>query len=148
MKTHTLKAELWLPRPVKDVFPFFADARNLELLTPPWLKFKVLTPGSIAMEPGTIIDYKLRVHGLPIRWTSEITVWEPNRRFVDEQRRGPYRLWVHEHVFSDKNHGTLAEDIVEYAVPGGALVHKLFVAKDVKKIFQYRAEKLKELFPA
>jgi ligand-binding SRPBCC domain-containing protein len=147
MKTHTLRTELWLPRPVKDVFPFFADARNLETLTPPWLSFKVLTQGEIEMAPGTIIDYRLRVHGIPIRWRSEIKVWEPNRRFVDEQRRGPYRLWIHEHSFTDREGGTLAEDKVEYAVPGGALVHRLFVQKDVRSIFDYRAEKLRELFP-
>jgi len=148
MKTHVLERELWLPRPVGDVFPFFADARNLEVLTPPWLSFKVVTLGAITMAPGTIIDYKLRVHGFPVGWQSEITVWEPPHRFVDEQRRGPYRLWVHEHGFEEENGGTLARDVVEYAAPGGGLVNRLFVAGDVKKIFEYRAQKLKELFPS
>lgn len=148
MRIHTLKRELWLARPVEEVFPFFADARNLEILTPPWLKFKIVTPGDIVMKTGTNIDYKLRVRGLPVRWTSEITVWEPNRRFVDEQRRGPYKLWRHEHLFSARDGGTVVEDRVDYAVPGGVLVHRLFVQNDVREIFDYRAEMLKKTFTA
>jgi ligand-binding SRPBCC domain-containing protein len=148
MKTNILTAKIWLPRPVDEVFPFFADAHNLQKITPPWLDFRIVTPGDIEMKPGTLIDYKLRVHGIPMSWQSEITVWDPPFRFVDEQKKGPYRLWVHEHRFEEKDGGTLATDRVEYAVPGGELIRKLFVEKDVQKIFAFRTEKLEELFAA
>jgi ligand-binding SRPBCC domain-containing protein len=147
VKTHTFTAETWLPRSLDDVFRFFSDARNLQKITPPWLSFDVLTPGEPAMTPGTLIDYRLRVRGIPFLWRSEITVWEPPHRFVDAQRRGPYLLWVHEHRFAAKDGGTLATDEVRYAVPGGALVNALFVARDVRKIFEFRTRKLKELLP-
>ena len=111
------------------------------------MRFSVLAPGEIPMRAGALIDYKLRVHGVPLVWRSEITVWEPPRRFVDEQRRGPYRLWVHEHRFVERNGGTLVTDDVRYAVPGGALVNKLFVARDVERIFEFRKTRLEELFP-
>jgi ligand-binding SRPBCC domain-containing protein len=148
MKTHILHAEMSLPRPLDEVFSFFADARNLERITPPWVMFRLLTPGDIPMRVGALIDYRIRVHGVPLRWQSEITAWEPGRRFVDEQRRGPYRSWIHEHRFSEKDGGTLVEDRVEYAVPGGPIVNKLFVANDVAKIFEYRKRKLEEIFPS
>ena len=144
MRVFTLRNEVWLPRPINEVFEFFSDAYNLETLTPPILRFEVLTPAPIRMETGTLIDYKLRLRGLPVRWQSEITAWEPPHRFVDEQRRGPYSMWVHEHTFEERGSGTLARDNVRYAVPGGALVHKLFVARDVRSIFEYRAERLLE----
>ena len=146
MTTHVFHRETWLPRPLEDVFPFFADAQNLQSITPPWLDFQTLTASDAAIRLGARIDYKLRVHGLPIRWQSEITVWEPPWRFVDEQRRGPYRLWVHEHSFVVRNGGTLVIDDVRYAVPGGALVNALFVAPDIEKIFDFRSRRLKELF--
>ena len=140
----TLRNEVWLPRPIGEVFEFFADAHNLETITPPMLRFEALTPAPIRMGAGTLIDYKLRLRGIPMRWRSEITAWEPPHRFVDEQRRGPYSMWVHEHTFEEKDGGTLARDIVEYAVPGGALVNRLFVARDVRRIFEYRTERLLE----
>jgi ligand-binding SRPBCC domain-containing protein len=146
MKTYLFNREVWLPRPVDEVFRFFADAGNIQTLTPPWLNFQIVTPGPIEMKPRTLIDYRLRVRGVPIKWQSEITVWDPPHRFVDEQRRGPYRLWIHEHRFLEKDHGTLATDEVRYGVPGDALVNRLFVARDVAQIFDFRARKLKELF--
>lgn len=118
----------------------------MEAITPPWLNFHVLTPGVIAIMAGTKIDYQLRIHGLPVRWQSEITVWEPPGRFVDEQRRGPYRLWRHTHVFTEKDGGTLCQDEVVYAVPGGALVNWLFVRREVETIFAYRAGALRRQF--
>jgi ligand-binding SRPBCC domain-containing protein len=146
MTTHVFAAELWLPQPREKVFPFFADARNLEAITPPWLNFKILTPGEIPMRIGALIDYELRVHGLPVRWRTEITGWNPPFSFTDEQRRGPYRRWSHTHTFVEKDGGTLCRDRVEYAVPGGGLVNWLFVRHDVQKIFAYRAEALKNHF--
>ncbi len=105
-------------RPLPDVFRFFADARNLEAITPPFLRFKVLTP-DVVMRQGARIDYRLRLRGIPFRWQSEITAWEPNVRFKDEQRRGPYKYWRHVHLFRESAGGTLVEDGVEYEVPCG-----------------------------
>ena len=144
--THVFETELGLPVPRETVFPFFADARNLEILTPPWLKFHVLASGEIEMRAGVIIDYQLRIHGLPVRWRTEITGWNPPFSFCDEQRRGPYRRWSHTHTFEEKDGGTLCRDKVIYAVPGGALVNRLFVRRDVARIFAYRAEALRQHF--
>ncbi len=146
MSEFTLQSALWLPRPRSEVFPFFAEARNLETITPPWLKFEVLTPAPIAMRPGTLIDYRISVHGLPIRWRTEIAEWDPPRRFVDVQLRGPYTLWHHTHAFEERNGGTLCLDQVRCRPRGGALVHWLFVRRDVERIFQYRQQRLQELF--
>jgi len=143
-----LESEIWLPRPVAEVFSFFSDARNLEKITPPWLRFTVVTPEPIEMRPGTLIDYRLRVHGIPLRWRSEITVWEPPHRFADEQRRGPYRFWHHEHLFEERDGGTLARDRVDFGVLGGRLAERLFVRRDVERIFAYRQKMLEELFGA
>ena len=139
--------EQWLPRPRAEVFPFFTDAANLQAITPPWLDFRILTPGPIAMRPGALIDYRLKLRGFPIRWRTQITVWEPPFRFVDRQLKGPYRQWVHEHSFEEKDGGTLCRDRVDYAVPGGALVNRIFVQRDVETIFAYRREQLERLFP-
>jgi len=153
MKIFTLTNELWLPNPPDEVFPFFADASNLERLTPPSLRFQILTPPPIEMSVGALIDYRIRLRGVPMRWQSEITVWEPPYRFVDEQRRGPYRLWVHEHVFTPQkgtaqDGGTLARDIVKYGVFGGSIVQRLFVASELERIFEYRNAALKDYFAA
>jgi ligand-binding SRPBCC domain-containing protein len=130
------------------VFDFFSDAFQLETITPPWLQFAVLTLAPIRIEAGTIIDYRLRLRGVPIRWQSRISVWEPPRHFVDEQTRGPYRRWRHQHIFEVVDGGTLCRDIVDYAVPGGWLIDALVVRHDVLKIFSFRQTKLRELFPA
>jgi len=147
MRIHVHESELWLPRPRAEVFPFFADARNLERITPATLNFRVLTPGAIEMRAGTLIDYKLRVRGVPLRWRTRISEWEPEARFVDEQLRGPYRRWHHTHTFEDRDGGTLCTDRVEYAYWGDFLVHSWLVKKDVEKIFVYRGKVLKEIFP-
>jgi ligand-binding SRPBCC domain-containing protein len=146
MRIFTFESQLWLPRPVAEVFPFFADARNLQAITPDWLNFEVLTPGPIEIKAGALIDYKLRVRGLPLRWRTHIKAWEPPHRFVDEQLRGPYRQWIHEHTFVEKDGGTLARDVVRYAVLGGALVDRIFVRRDVERIFEFRRMKLLERF--
>ncbi|MBI1338453.1 MAG: CDP-paratose 2-epimerase [Phycisphaera sp.] len=147
-KVYTLVREQFLPRKVEDLFPFFADAYNLETLTPAWMHFKVLTPKPIEMKAGTLIDYKLRVRWLPLRWRTLIRAWEPPVRFVDEMLKGPYRQWVHEHTFTPVEGGTLCRDKVEYAVPGGELIHQLLVKRDVERIFDYREKKMEELFGA
>jgi ligand-binding SRPBCC domain-containing protein len=142
----TVASRLFLPRPPAIIFPFFADAANLEAITPPWLRFEILTPRPIPMGVGTFIEYRLRVHGVPLHWQSEITAWEPPRRFVDEQRRGPYRTWVHEHTFTECDGGCVARDFVRYRAPGGWLADRLFVRHDVRRIFEYRARKLCRIF--
>jgi ligand-binding SRPBCC domain-containing protein len=142
----TVETCLFLPRPLDVVFPFFADAGNLEALTPPWLRFEILTSLPIEMHTGTLIEYRLRLHGVALQWQSEITVWEPPFRFVDEQRKGPYRRWIHEHTFKQSSNGIEMNDIVRYSVPGGRLVNLLFVQRNVRRIFEYRTRKLADLF--
>jgi ligand-binding SRPBCC domain-containing protein len=137
--------EVWLPRPRDEVFAFFSDAANLEALTPPWLHFRILTPKPIAMHAGTLIDYGIRVHGLPISWQSEITMWDPPHRFVDVQRRGPYRRWVHTHSFGEANGGAIVGDVVEFDVPF-SFAAGWFVMRDVRKIFAFRKEALLKRF--
>jgi len=144
--TFRLLSRQWLPAPLEQVFPFFADAFQLETLTPDWLKFQVLTPPPIAMRVGLRIDYRLRLHRIPVRWQSEITEWEPGRRFVDEQRRGPYKRWRHLHLFESVDGGTAVLDDVAYAVYGGRLVNRLCVQPDLERIFAFRRRKLAEIF--
>jgi ligand-binding SRPBCC domain-containing protein len=142
----TLETRLWLPRAPEEVFPFFADAGNLERITPRWLRFQILPPRPTTIRKGSRIDYRIRLRGLPLRWQSEITVWDPPRRFVDEQRRGPYRVWIHEHAFVERDGGTEVHDAVRYAVLGGWPVDRLLVRRDLKRIFTYRAVTLREVF--
>ncbi len=146
MRLFTLETSLWLPQPVDRVFAFFAEAANLENLTPPWLHFTILTPQPIEVTSGTRIDYRLRYRGFPLRWRTEILAWEPPHRFVDSQIKGPYRRWVHEHVFEEQDGGTLATDYVEYALPGGAFTNALIIGRDVERIFDYRRQRLMEIF--
>ncbi len=143
----TVEARLFLPHPLETVFSFFADACNLEILTPPWLRFEILTPLPVHMDVSALIEYRLYLHGIPLRWQSEITAWEPPRRFVDEQRHGPYRQWIHEHTFTERDGGSEVRDFVRYSVLGGRLVDSLFVRHDLRRIFEYRARKLHALFP-
>ena len=148
MKTFLFQTQQTLDRPLAEVFSFFADAQNLSVITPPWLHFEVLTPAPIEMSPGTRIDYRLKLRGIPLRWQSEITEWNPPHTFVDEQRRGPYRLWRHTHTFTETAAGTLVGDSIEYAVWGNQLIDKFFVRPDIEKIFTYRSTQLKEIFEA
>ena len=140
-----LRTETTVPAPVEETFAFFADAANLERLTPPWLRFTIRTPLPIVMRPGAIIDYRLAVHGLPIAWRSRIDVWEPGRRFVDRQVRGPYRWWHHEHLFEPVTAGTRVIDIVHYQ-PRFHWFTGAFVRRDVERIFAFRREALPRLF--
>lgn len=147
MRTFLFETKVWLPRARTEVFPFFADAQNLARITPAWLNFVVLTPTPIAMRVGTLIDYRLRIRGFPVRWQTEISAWTPPHRFVDRQLRGPYRLLEHTHTFSESRGGTLCHDAVRYHPPGGALVNWLWVQRDVRRIFEFRRQRLQELFP-
>ena len=141
-RSRELNTSLWVPRARYEVFELFADATQLERLTPTWLNFRVLTPEPIAMCAGRLIDYQLRLHGLPIRWRTKITEWEPPFHFQDSQIRGPYSLWVHTHTFEEVDGGTLVRDRVVYRVPGGSLVDRLFVRGDLRRIFNYRHDQL------
>jgi hypothetical protein len=141
LTTYVLQREQFIPLPVERVFPFFADAGNLDRITPPWLRFQIVTPQPIAMRAGTIIDYRLRYRGLPVRWQTEIEVWSPNTHFVDRALRSPYALWHHTHRFEPAPGGTRMFDIVRYALPLGPLgrlAHRLFVRRDVEQIFDHR----------
>lgn len=144
--SYRITKSVWVPRPIDEVFEFFGNAANLETMTPPWLAFKILTPQPIAMHTGTTIDYRISLRGLPMRWRSEITHWNPPFEFVDEQLKGPYRRWHHRHTFETWDGGTLVGDDVTYDVLGGALVNRLFVKKDLKQIFAFREETLHRLF--
>lgn len=148
-RLYTLTMRQWLPLGPRDLFPFYADATNLERITPPFLRFRVVTPGPVEMREGAIIDYRLRLRGVPVRWRTAITMWDPPHGFRDEQVWGPYVLWRHTHTFEPREGGTMTTDRVQYIVPGGPLselVHRAAVRDDVQSIFRYRAEVLGSLF--
>ena len=146
MRIREYKSELWLPRPREEVFAFFSDAANLNAITPAWVNFRMITSAPIEMRAGTLIDYRMRIRGIPVSWRTRVTVWEPPHRFADEQVHGPYPLWQHQHEFEAKDGGTLVRDSIRYAVPFDFIAHPLFVGRDVGRIFAYRQEKLRALF--
>ncbi len=150
VRDHRVETRLWLPRTRAEVFPFFADARNLEAITPPWLRFSVLTPAPIEMRAGALIDYRLRLHGVPLRWRTEIAAWEPPHRFVDRQLAGPYALWEHEHRFRDAAGGVVMSDSVTYRIRGGHLADRIGDAavarRDLRRIFAFRSRALRARF--
>ena len=146
---HELLFEQWVPRPRKEVFVFFSDAKNLELLTPPHMCFKVMASSTDPLESGTVIDYKLKLHGIPFRWRSLIGEWHPSTHFSDTQVRGPYKKWHHTHTFTEQDGGTLIRDHALYRLPLGVIgdaVGYYFVKKDLEEIFGYRIAKSRELF--
>ena len=142
MTVHVLERRQRLPVTAERAFAFFSDARNLEAITPPWLRFRVLTPGAIKMGEGTLIDYRLRLHGLPLTWRTRIEVWEPPHHFVDLQLRGPYALWEHTHTFAPVGEDAVViADRVRYALPLGRLgelARRAFVRRDLDRIFDHR----------
>ena len=143
MRVHTLVRDQELPGTPEEVFGLFADARNLEAITPPLLRFEVVTPGDIEMRVGTLITYRLRLHGIPISWLTSIQAWDPPHRFVDQQVRGPYAFWHHTHeLFPSGADGTHMRDTVRYAIGFGALgelAHRVLVRRDLERIFDFRA---------
>ena len=143
------RAEQFVDRPVPEVFAFFAQAENLQRLTPDWLHFKILGIDPNPVREGALIRYRLRWRIFPIYWTTRITVWDPPHRFADEQLRGPYRLWRHEHRFEAERGGTRIHDEVRYLLPFGVLgriVHRIQVRKDVETIFAYRRAAVNSVF--
>ena len=140
-----LHRETRLPTPLEEAFAFFADAANLERLTPPWLQFEIVTPMPVVMRLGLAINYRVRLYGIPIPWESVIDVWEPGVRFVDRQIVGPYRWWYHEHRFERDAHGTRVIDHVEY-VPRARWISNGLVRRDLARIFDYRQTTLRQLF--
>ena len=144
-----LRQEQWLPLPIDEVFAFFSRAENLELITPPWLNFKIKSIEPAPIRAGSVIKYRLRLRRiLPLSWRSDITLWEPPHRFVDVQRSGPYKRWIHEHRFEEERGGTRIFDEVKYELPLGFLgdiVHTLYVKRDVRQIFAYRKRVIEEL---
>jgi ligand-binding SRPBCC domain-containing protein len=141
VNVHVLERTQVLPGSPGDVFGFFADARNLEAITPPLLRFEVVTPEPIEMRVGTLIQYRLRLHGVRISWLTSIQAWEPPHRFVDVQVRGPYALWHHTHAFEEHPGGTLMRDTVRYAIGFGLLgelARRAVVRRDLDAIFDFR----------
>lgn len=148
MSTHILERSQRFEVPIEQAFDFYVDARNLEPMTPPWLHFEVTTPGEVTLLQGALLDYRLRLHGVPLRWQSWIETWEPPVRFVDIQSRGPYALWEHTHLFErEGDAATVIHDRVRYVIPLGplgALAHRLFVRRDLERIFDYRGRAASE----
>lgn len=149
MKIRTFRAEVQLRQEPEEVFEFFSNPQNLNEITPRWLHFSIQTRMPVEMKEGTILDYRLKIRGLPVSWKSKITIWNPPVLFVDFQTKGPYQLWEHRHEFERIPGGTVVKDIVRYAVPGGLLepaINRFLVHPDIRRIFEYRGAKLLEIF--
>src|SRR3954464_6759593 len=148
MTTYTLDQAQLVRRPLPEVFSFFADPANLQLITPPWMNFRILTPTPIEMRAGTLIDYRISVRGIPLRWRTRIDAYDPLQSFADIQLRGPYRSWRHTHSFAERPDGTEVTDHIEYSLPFGplgAMAHGLFVRRDLERIFAFRREVIERL---
>lgn len=149
MKIHTLECEMLAPVSMQDAFRVFEDPYNLARITPPWLAFRIISEGRVAMRKGAEIEYTIRWFGVPIRWKTRITAYEPPFHFVDQQIEGPYTLWRHRHAFRPTETGTIISDHVDYVLPFGILgqlMHQLVVRKQLREIFDFRQRALAELF--
>jgi ligand-binding SRPBCC domain-containing protein len=147
-RSRSIERAQLVPLSVPDAFAFFADAANLEAITPPWLRFRILTPQPIALREGALIEYRLTLHRVPVRWRTRIERWEPGVCFVDRQLDGPFAFWEHTHTFAERAGGTLIRDRVVYGMPflaAGALAHRLLIGRDLERIFDYRREAVARL---
>ncbi len=148
-RPYQLERQQWIPHPRSEVFDFFSRAENLERLTPRWLGFQILTPLPLEMAEGAIIEYTIRLGGLPVRWRTRILEWKPPHHFKDEQERGPYASWVHTHSFEERDGGTLMTDRVRYRLPFdpiGRMAHAPLVRPSVNAIFDFRYDRVREIF--
>jgi len=146
---YVLEQEQFVPQARHEVFAFFSDAYNLERLTPQFLNFKILAPAPTEMKPGAIIEYSLRLYGVPLRWRTRIESYTPEESFVDTQERGPYALWHHTHTFEEVEGGTLMRDVVRYKIHFGILgriAHFFFVKRALNQIFGFRRTAVDEVF--
>ena len=146
---YELRRQQSIPRHIDEVFAFFSDASNLERITPPWLRFRILGEAG-AIGAGTLLDYELRWHVFPIRWRTEIVEWDPPHRFADVQLRGPYRSWHHTHSFRDEEGSTRMTDVVRYQLPFGIfgrVAHAIRLRRDLERVFDYRSSAIEALFP-
>jgi ligand-binding SRPBCC domain-containing protein len=151
MKINTLKRQQVIRRPLREIFPFFSRPENLALLTPPNLRFQMLTPFPIEMKDGALIDYVITLYGSHLRWTTLITDFNPPYTFADVQLRGPYSYWHHSHTFTETDEGAIMTDEVHYAMPFGVLgelAHELIVKHQLKRIFDFRGRQIEAKFPA
>lgn len=149
MKEYLFEQRQYISADIDRVFAFFSDAGNLDLLTPPWLHFRILTPLPIEMKAGALIQYRIRVRMIPVKWTTEILDWQPGKQFVDQQIRGPYKLWHHTHTFESARDGVEMTDRVRYALPFGVLgrcMNTLMTRRDLNAIFKYRARQIESIF--
>ncbi|MFZ4614186.1 MAG: SRPBCC family protein [Bacteroidia bacterium] len=149
MKSHIHKSVTVFNKPLEEVFEFFSKAENLNKVTPEGLSFKILTPLPIKMSKGTLIEYRIKLSGIPFNWKTEILAWEPPFRFIDSQIKGPYKIWIHEHTFEFIDGKTVMTDTVEFLSPGWIfepIINKVFVEKKVKEIFEYRTKVLNDIF--
>jgi ligand-binding SRPBCC domain-containing protein len=145
---HEIERAQFVPQTADDAFAFFADAFNLEAITPPWLRFRILTPRPIDMREGALIDYRLSLHHVPCRWHTRIDAWVPARRFVDRQISGPFRTWEHTHTFEEHPGGTRIRDHVRYRMPLGPLgeiARRALIGRDLERIFDYRHAAIERL---
>ena len=147
-RCYVLTCRVLLPHPREKVFSFFSDAFQLGQITPAWLHFRVMTPAPVDLRKGCLIDYRIRLYGIPINWRTEISSWDPPHSFTDRQLRGPYRLWEHLHTFEAVEGGTITMDSVRYRPVGGRVANCLLVETDLRRIFEFRRRRMLELFPA
>jgi len=149
MNERVLEYKTSINKPLDEVFAFFSKAENLNKLTPSELQFEILTPSPIAMKKGAMIEYKIKLSGIPFKWKTEICEWNPPYKFADQQLKGPYTKWYHEHIFTEEEGKTIMIDRITYLSKGwimAPLLHALFVDKRVKEIFTYREKVLNDLF--
>lgn len=147
-RLHQLSRTQLVGRPLPEVFAFFSDASNLDALTPPFLHFRILTPMPVELRVGAQLDYQLSLFGVPVRWRTRISDWQPQERFVDEQESGPYALWRHTHEFEARGGSTLMRDVVDYSEPlgpVGTVAHVLFVRRTLDRIFNFRRDAIPRL---